>query len=144
VDEAGRRVAVLFEGRNAVGKGSTIKHFTEHLNPRGARVVALEVPTERERGQWHFQRYAEHLPTAGEIVLFDRSWHNHEAVGCPDELIVGAPASLNEAGGDELFAHPDRSGRQPHVPKPPSLLWLAGTVVCWAPAVSLLGGQAAG
>jgi Polyphosphate kinase 2 (PPK2) len=106
VDEAGRRVVVLFEGRNAVGKGSTIKHFTEHLNPRGARVVALEVPTERERGQWHFQRYAEHLPTAGEIVLFDRSWYNHEAVGCPDELIVGAPASLNEAGGDELWPTP--------------------------------------
>jgi polyphosphate kinase 2 len=78
--ESGARIVILFEGRDAAGKGSTIKRFTEHLNPRGARVVALEVPTERERGQWYFQRYVEHLPTAGEIVLFDRSWYNRAGV----------------------------------------------------------------
>ena len=70
----------MFEGRDAAGKGSTIKRFTEHLNPRGARVVALEAPTERERHQWYFQRYVAHLPTAGEIVLFDRSWYNRAGV----------------------------------------------------------------
>jgi polyphosphate kinase 2 len=80
IKETGRRVVVLFEGRDAAGKGSTIKRFTEHLNPRGARVVALEVPTERERHQWYFQRYVAHLPTAGEIVLFDRSWYNRAGV----------------------------------------------------------------
>jgi polyphosphate kinase 2 len=78
--DSGARIVILFEGRDAAGKGSTIKRFTEHLNPRGARVVALEVPTERERGQWYFQRYVEHLPTAGEIVLFDRSWYNRAGV----------------------------------------------------------------
>jgi polyphosphate kinase len=80
VKDTGRRLVVLFEGRDAAGKGSTIKRFTEHLNPRGARVVALEVPTERERGEWYFQRYVTHLPTAGEIVLFDRSWYNRGSV----------------------------------------------------------------
>ena len=80
VKEAGARIVVLFEGRDAAGKGSTIKRFTEHLNPRGAQVVALEVPTERERSQWYFQRYVEHLPAAGEIVLFDRSWYNRAGV----------------------------------------------------------------
>ena len=80
VKETGRRIVILFEGRDAAGKGGTIKRFTEHLNPRGARVVALEKPTERERGQWYFQRYVEHLPTAGEIVLFDRSWYNRAGV----------------------------------------------------------------
>jgi len=80
VKETGARMVVLFEGRDAAGKGSTIKRFTEHLNPRGARVVALEVPTERERGEWYFQRYVTHLPTAGEIVLFDRSWYNRASV----------------------------------------------------------------
>ncbi|HLX48760.1 MAG TPA: polyphosphate kinase 2 [Streptosporangiaceae bacterium] len=80
VKDTGRRLVVLFEGRDAAGKGSTIKRFTEHLNPRGARVVALEVPTERERGEWYFQRYVTHLPTAGEIVLFDRSWYNRASV----------------------------------------------------------------
>ena len=64
---------ILFEGRDAAGKGGTIKRFMEHLNPRGARVVALEKPTPTEAGQWYFQRYVQHLPTAGEIVLFDRS-----------------------------------------------------------------------
>ena len=74
--ETGQRIVILFEGRDAAGKGGTIKRFMEHLNPRGARVVALEKPTDTERGQWYFQRYIEHLPTHGEIVLFDRSWYN--------------------------------------------------------------------
>jgi polyphosphate kinase len=78
--ETGQRVVILFEGRDAAGKGGTIKRFMEHLNPRGARVVALEKPTEVERGQWYFQRYVQHLPTAGEIVLFDRSWYNRAGV----------------------------------------------------------------
>jgi polyphosphate kinase 2 (PPK2 family) len=71
---------MLFEGRDAAGKGGTIKRFMEHLNPRGARVVALDKPTDRERSQWYFQRYVEHLPAAGEIVLFDRSWYNRAGV----------------------------------------------------------------
>ena len=80
VKDTGQRVIVLFEGRDAAGKGGTIKRFMEHLNPRGARVVALEKPTEVERGQWYFQRYIEHFPTAGEIVFFDRSWYNRAGV----------------------------------------------------------------
>jgi polyphosphate kinase 2 len=78
--QTGSRVVILFEGRDAAGKGGTIKRFMEHLNPRGARVVALEKPTEEERGQWYFQRYIKHLPTHGEIVLFDRSWYNRSGV----------------------------------------------------------------
>lgn len=80
VKETGERIVVLFEGRDAAGKGGTIKRFMEHLNPRGARVVALEKPTDEERGQWYFQRYINQLPTAGEIVLFDRSWYNRAGV----------------------------------------------------------------
>lgn len=80
VKETGQKVVILFEGRDAAGKGGAIKRFMEHLNPRGARVVALEKPTESERGQWYFQRYIQHLPTAGEIVLFDRSWYNRAGV----------------------------------------------------------------
>lgn len=80
VKETGNRVVILFEGRDAAGKGGTIKRFMEHLNPRGARVVALEKPTEEEKGQWFFQRYIKHLPTKGEIVLFDRSWYNRAGV----------------------------------------------------------------
>ncbi|MEY4761696.1 MAG: hypothetical protein RLZZ200_1552 [Pseudomonadota bacterium] len=80
VKETGQRVIILFEGRDAAGKGGAIKRFMEHLNPRGARVVALEKPSETERGQWYFQRYVEHLPTRGEIVLFDRSWYNRAGV----------------------------------------------------------------
>lgn len=80
VKTAGERVVILFEGRDAAGKGGTIKRFMEHLNPRGARVVALQKPSDRERGQWFFQRYIEQLPTAGEIVLFDRSWYNRAGV----------------------------------------------------------------
>ena len=80
VKETGQRVAIIFEGRDAAGKGGTIKRFMEHLNPRGARVVALEKPSPTEQGQWYFQRYVQHLPTAGEIVLFDRSWYNRAGV----------------------------------------------------------------
>jgi polyphosphate kinase 2 len=80
VKETGAKVVILFEGRDAAGKGGTIKRFMEHLNPRGARVVALEKPTISEFGQWYFQRYVQHLPTNGEIVLFDRSWYNRAGV----------------------------------------------------------------
>ncbi len=80
VKDSGERVVILFEGRDAAGKGGTIKRFMEHLNPRGARVVALDKPSELEHGQWYFQRYVQHLPTAGEIVLFDRSWYNRAGV----------------------------------------------------------------
>ncbi|MEY4697358.1 MAG: hypothetical protein RIT14_1786 [Pseudomonadota bacterium] len=90
VKESQQRVVILFEGRDAAGKGGAIKRFMEHLNPRGARVVALEKLSEVERGQWYFQRYVEHLPTMGEIVLFDRSWYNRAGVErvmgfCTDE-----------------------------------------------------------
>jgi polyphosphate kinase 2 len=90
VKDTGKRIAILFEGRDAAGKGGTIKRFTEHLNPRGCTVVALEKPTERERTQWYFQRYVAHLPAAGEIVMFDRSWYNRAGVErvmgfCTDE-----------------------------------------------------------
>ena len=80
VKETGEKIVVLFEGRDAAGKGGTIKRFMEHLNPRGARIVALEKPTERERSEWYFQRYIAHLPSAGEIVFFDRSWYNRAGV----------------------------------------------------------------
>ncbi|APR04003.1 polyphosphate kinase 2 [Thauera chlorobenzoica] len=80
VKETGQKVVIVFEGRDAAGKGGTIKRFMEHLNPRGAQVVALEKPTETERGQWYFQRYIQHLPSAGEIILFDRSWYNRAGV----------------------------------------------------------------
>ena len=80
VKETGQRVVILFEGRDAAGKGGTIKRFMEHLNPRGAKVVALEKPSDVERGQWYFQRYIQHLPTEGEIVMFDRSWYNRAGV----------------------------------------------------------------
>ena len=80
VKDTGQRIVIVFEGRDAAGKGGTIKRFTEHLNPRGATVVALVKPTERERSQWYFQRYVPHLPGAGEIVMFDRSWYNRAGV----------------------------------------------------------------
>ena len=88
--DTGSKHVILFEGRDAAGKGGTIKRFMEHLNPRAARVVALTKPTETELGQWYFQRYVAHLPTAGEIVLFDRSWYNRAGVErvmgfCTDE-----------------------------------------------------------
>ncbi|MCC7547088.1 MAG: polyphosphate kinase 2 [Burkholderiales bacterium] len=94
VKNSGQKVVILFEGRDAAGKGGTIKRFMEHLNPRGARVVALEKPSEVERGQWYFQRYVQHLPTAGEIALFDRSWYNRSGV----ERVMGfcTPDEYNE------------------------------------------------
>src|SRR5690349_24490963 len=73
--ESGTRLLVIFEGRDAAGKGGTISRVSQYLNPRYARTVALPAPTEREKGQWYFQRYVQHLPTAGEAVLFDRSWY---------------------------------------------------------------------
>ncbi len=90
VKETGQRLIVIFEGRDAAGKGGTIKRFMEHLNPRAARVVALEKPTEHEQGQWYFQRYISHLPTKGEMVLFDRSWYNRAGV----ERVMGFCDSL--------------------------------------------------
>jgi polyphosphate kinase 2 len=90
VKQTGQRIVALFEGRDAAGKGGTIKRFMEHLNPRAARVVALEKPTDHELGQWYFQRYIEHLPTRGEIVLFDRSWYNRAGV----ERVMGFCSSL--------------------------------------------------
>jgi len=94
VKDTGQRVLCIFEGRDAAGKGGTIKRFTEHLNPRGARVVALEKPTDEERGQWYFQRYVNQLPTKGEIVFFDRSWYNRAGV----ERVMGfcSPAEYME------------------------------------------------
>ncbi len=80
VKDTGQKLVIVFEGRDAAGKGGTIKRFTEHLNPRGARVVALDKPSERERAEWYFQRYVQHLPTGGEIVMFDRSWYNRAGV----------------------------------------------------------------
>ncbi len=80
VKDTGQKIVIVFEGRDAAGKGGTIKRFTEHLNPRGCRTVALEKPSERERTQWYFQRYVTHLPAAGEIVMFDRSWYNRAGV----------------------------------------------------------------
>ena len=91
VKQTGQRIIVLFEGRDAAGKGGTIKRFMEHLNPRAARVVALEKPTDHESKQWYFQRYIKHLPTAGEMVFFDRSWYNRAGV----ERVMGFCTSLD-------------------------------------------------
>jgi len=91
VKQTGQRIVVLCEGRDAAGKGGTIKRFMEHLNPRAAQVVALEKPTEREQGQWYFQRYIEHLPSTGEMVFFDRSWYNRAGV----ERVMGFCSSLD-------------------------------------------------
>ncbi len=90
VKQTGQRIVVICEGRDAAGKGGTIKRFMEHLNPRAARVVALEKPTDHERGQWYFQRYIKHLPTEGEMVFFDRSWYNRAGV----ERVMGFCDSL--------------------------------------------------
>ncbi|MGB4595179.1 MAG: polyphosphate kinase 2 [Anaerolineaceae bacterium] len=94
IKEKGLRVVVLFEGRDAAGKGGTIKRITETLNPRIVRVVALATPTEKEKSQWYFQRYVQHLPAAGEMVLFDRSWYNRAGV----ERVMGfaTPAEVDE------------------------------------------------
>jgi polyphosphate kinase 2 len=90
VKQTGQRIVALFEGRDAAGKGGTIKRFTEHLNPRAARVVALEKPTDHELGQWYFQRYVRNLPTTGEMVFFDRSWYNRAGV----ERVMGFCSSF--------------------------------------------------
>jgi len=90
VKETGQRILILFEGRDAAGKGGTIKRMMEHMNPRGARVVALEKPSEHEMGQWYFQRYIQHLPSKGEIVMFDRSWYNRAGV---ERVMNFCPAS---------------------------------------------------
>ena len=115
VKSVGERIIIVFEGRDAAGKGGTIKRFTEHLNPRGATVVALTKPSERERTQWYFQRYVPHLPAAGEIVMFDRSWYNRAGVERvmgfttePDywEFMLEAPGV--RAHADPLRAAPDQ------------------------------------
>ncbi|RLE16456.1 MAG: polyphosphate kinase 2, partial [Actinobacteria bacterium] len=93
VKESGDRIVILFEGRDAAGKGGSIKRITEHMNPRGGRVVALSKPTETESTQWYFQRYVAHLPSAGEIVLFDRSWYNRAGV----ENVMGFCTSREHA-----------------------------------------------
>lgn len=94
VKDEGKKIVIVFEGRDAAGKGGTIKRIMEHLNPRGARVVALDKPTETEQGQWYFQRYINHLPTEGEIVLLDRSWYNRAGV----ERVMGfcTPPEYNQ------------------------------------------------
>lgn len=97
VRETGERFVLVFEGRDAAGKGGTIKRFREHLNPRGARVVALAKPSDVERGQWYFQRYIQHLPSSGEIVFFDRSWYNRAVV----ERVFGFSSDSER----ELFFH---------------------------------------
>ena len=114
VKETGQRVVIIFEGRDAAGKGGTIKRLMEHLNPRGARVVALDKPTEGERGQWYFQRYVEHFPSAGEILLFDRSWYNRAGV----ENVMGfcTPQQVEEFKRSQLFLEnalttPEREAR---------------------------------
>ena len=80
VIDSGKKIAIIFEGRDAAGKGGTIKRITEHLNPRYCKVVALAAPTEKEKTQWYFQRYIPYLPAGGEIVIFDRSWYNRSGV----------------------------------------------------------------
>ena len=80
VIQEGKKIVIIFEGRDAAGKGGTIKRLTENLNPRHCRVVALAAPTEKEKTQWYFQRYVAHLPSAGEIVILDRSWYNRSGV----------------------------------------------------------------
>ena len=95
----GARIVVIFEGRDAAGKGGTIKRVTEYLSPRVARIAALPSPTERERGQWYYQRYIAHLPAEGEIVLFDRSWYNRAGV----EQVMG----FCTAGGVRAVHAPD-------------------------------------
>ena len=109
------KVVVIFEGRDSAGKGGAIKRVTQRLNPRVCRVVALPAPTERERNQWYFQRYVPHLPTAGEIVLFDRSWYNRAGVErvmgfcTPDELAGVLPLDTRvRAHAGPLGDHPDQ------------------------------------
>jgi polyphosphate kinase 2 (PPK2 family) len=130
--ETGAKHVILFEGRDAAGKGGTIKRFMQHLNPRVARVVALTKPTETERGQWYFHRYVTHLPTAGEIVLFDRSWYNRAGVEkvmdyCTSEeysqFLRHAPLfeEMLVESGFSLTKHPRAAGgRRSAPPRPPA------------------------
>ncbi|MEO1330981.1 MAG: polyphosphate kinase 2, partial [Pseudomonadota bacterium] len=97
IKDSGARVLMLFEGRDAAGKGGSIHRITENMNPRGARIVALQKPSDAERGQWYFQRYVAHLPNAGELTLFDRSWYNRAGV----ETVMGF---CNEAERGRFFA----------------------------------------
>jgi polyphosphate kinase len=100
----GARHVILFEGRDAAGKGGTIQRFMEHLNPRSARVVALDKPSEREQTQWYFQRYVTHLPAGGEIVLFDRSWYNRAVV----EKVMGFATPDQHAESSSRHRHSNR------------------------------------
>src|SRR4051794_22600194 len=113
VKATGQRIVVVFEGRDAAGKGGVIKRITERMNPRVCRIVALPAPTEREKTQWYFQRYVAHLPAAGEIVLFDRSWYNRAGVErvmgfCTPGGIHGVPTLLPGVRADArpLRDHP--------------------------------------
>jgi polyphosphate kinase 2 len=114
VKESGKKLLLIFEGRDAAGKGGAIKRFNEHLNPRGARIVALEKPTEAEQTQWYFQRYIQHMPSGGEIVMMDRSWYNRAGVErvmgyCTpeqyDEFVKEAPRveKMLKASGTQIF-----------------------------------------
>ena len=105
VKSTGQKIVIIFEGRDAAGKGGTIKRFTEHLNPRGATVVALVKPTERERTQWYLQRYVPHLPAAGEIVMFDRSWYNRAGVERVMHFSLERRVRGVHAGGAGFRAH---------------------------------------
>jgi polyphosphate kinase 2 (PPK2 family) len=104
VKRSKQRLVIVFEGRDAAGKGGTIKRFMEHLNPRGASIVALEKPTEREQTQWYFQRYVAHLPAAGEMTMFDRSWYNR---ACVEHVMATATRSSTRSSCDR---HPSSSG----------------------------------
>ena len=98
IKDTGGRLIIVFEGRDAAGKGGTIKRFTENLNPRGARIVALEKPTEREQTEWYLQRYIAHLPAAGEIVMFDRSWYNRAGRRAGDGLLHARTSAWSSCG----------------------------------------------
>ncbi|MDH3580491.1 MAG: polyphosphate kinase 2 [Hyphomicrobiales bacterium] len=106
----GERIVIVFEGRDAAGKGGTIKRFMQHLNPRHARAVALSKPTEAERGQWYFQRYVDHLPTAGDMVLFDRSWYNRAGVERVMEFCTNAQVEKFLAEAPDFEAMLARDG----------------------------------
>jgi polyphosphate kinase 2 (PPK2 family) len=105
----GARLVVVFEGRDAAGKGSTIKRVTEYLNPRVVRIVALPAPSDRERTQWYFQRYIQQLPAAGEIVLFDRSWYNRAGVERIANATAVTPWTSRTAASDRSNASPTSS-----------------------------------
>ena len=111
IQDQGKRLAIIFEGRDAAGKGGTIRRFIEHLNPRAMRVVALPKPTEEERGQWYFQRYMKQLPNKGEIVFFDRSWYNRGIVEPVNGFCTPAGIRAVHAAGAGVRAHARRGWR---------------------------------